>query len=63
MVGDYIQKGTFLRSEVMTTVLRIGLIVDPAPLEFFTVRIMNYLVPSFNYTNIKLERDMDSLFN
>ena len=41
MVGDYIQKGTFLKSEVMTTVLRIGFIVDPAPLEFFVVRVMN----------------------
>jgi len=63
MVGDYIQKGIFLHSEVMTNVLRIGLIVDPAPLEFFTVRIMNYIAPSFNYTNMRLERDMDSLFN
>jgi hypothetical protein len=41
MVGDYIQKGTFLKNEVMTTVLRIGFIVDPAPLEFFVVRVMN----------------------
>lgn len=35
MVRDYIAKGFFQESDVSKTTLTIGLIIDPAPLEFF----------------------------
>ena len=47
----------------MKTELKIGFIIDPAPLDFFKIRVMAVLASNFYYSNIELERDMDSMLN
>jgi hypothetical protein len=39
------------------------LIIDPAPLAFFDVKVFSKLCPDFKFTKKEMERDGDSLFN
>jgi|LauGreDrversion4_2_1035121.scaffolds.fasta_scaffold511699_1 hypothetical protein len=39
------------------------MIMDPAPLAFFEVRVLRRIAADFKYTKINLERDLESLFN
>ena len=39
------------------------MIMDPAPLAFFEVRVLRRIAADFKYTKINLERDRESLFN
>jgi hypothetical protein len=48
---------------VLKTTLKIGLIIDPAPKEFFERRVLKQLASNFRTKSIEMDRDEDSLFN